>query len=160
MGGERVAEWRWWGWGGAAAGALIADYGDARVHRYSSSLTNGQLAELGLIAVDVFGLVDRFGGDWTQGSDGAGDWAVGALASTFIQRRLTPAAPAPAAPAAAPTTVATAAQPQAGYAGGGRQRRVHREPRLLTRGRPAAGSGPRPSTTTRRGAAPWRTSTP
>ncbi len=118
-----MAVYNWSEWGGAAGGALVADYADAKLHRYSAQFTNGELVEVGLIALDAFGLLDKYGGRYPGVSDGAATWAVGALASRFIQRRLTPTVGAipttptgtpAAAPAGTPSGAALAGVPASG----------------------------------------------
>jgi hypothetical protein len=73
-------------WGGAAAGAVLADAADARLHPYSERLTNGELASVGMVLGDAFGVGGRYRG-YLQG---ASDWAVGNLVSALVRPHLTP----------------------------------------------------------------------
>jgi len=116
-----MAEFRWYDWAGAGGGAALADYSDARMKRYTSGYPNSQLVQAGVIALDILEFGDR-GPFWTSAIDGGADWAVGAMVSGAVRKRLAgagappqPTAPAaPAAPPAAPGANAFVGVPAAG----------------------------------------------
>lgn len=101
----------WRAWGGAAGGALVADYAQNRMKPLIASQSNGRLAALAFLAADVMG----WGQKYRAYIDGAADWAVGDLARTFLAARIGAAAPAVvvtpvATKTASGTGAATAAQ--------------------------------------------------
>lgn len=84
---------RWYPWGGAALGAVLADWADLRVARqYSTRFTNAELVSFGLIAADVFG-VFKTNPAYRSALTGASDWAVGNLAQSFARQYIVPPVP-------------------------------------------------------------------
>jgi cytochrome c1 len=105
----------WKSWGGAAVGALAADYAQNRMKSLIASQSNGRLVSFGLVAADALGWGQRY----TEYLHGAADWAVGDLARTFLAARIGAAAPvvtvaATPAATAAPASTATSANGLAG----------------------------------------------
>lgn len=97
----------WKEWGGAAGGALLADYAANRMKPLVQNQSNGRLTALALLAVQVFG----WGRQYRDYINGAADWAAGDLARGLLASRLGVAsAPVVVAPAATtPASGSTAA---------------------------------------------------
>lgn len=79
----------YWRYGGAAAGGAFADYADVKFKPISDKITNSEAVAGAAIALDVFGLADRYGRHWADAVDGVADWGVGMLAAGVIRRHLT-----------------------------------------------------------------------
>jgi len=108
----------WKSWGGAAGGALIADYAQNRMKPLIQSQSNGRLAAFAFLAADVLGWGQRY----AEYVRGAADWAVGDLARALLASRIGAAAPvvvpAPTpAPSSAASTASTSTPPANGLAG-------------------------------------------
>lgn len=77
-------ETHWKSWGGAAGGALVADYAQNKMKPLVATQANGRLAAIGMLAVQVLGWGNRY----RPYVDGAADWAVGDLARSLLASRL------------------------------------------------------------------------
>lgn len=88
-------------WGGAALDGLVAEYADKRMRRFVASLSNGELVQIGTLAVQLF---TGTGSRYRRYIDGAADYAVGQLTRNLIGPHITGQA------AAVPTHVTVAAK--------------------------------------------------
>jgi len=95
----------YWRWGGAGAGAVLADYADLHYPPYSQRLTNSELVALGLLAMDAFnigGLKTR--PNYGEALLGGSDWAAGMLIAGIARRQMVPPHPVQTQPAT-PTAI-------------------------------------------------------
>ncbi len=74
-------------WAGAGIVSIASDYADARMHRFISSLSNGEVLQLGALALQVF---TREGGRYRDYYNGGADYAAGNLLRRILGSRLVP----------------------------------------------------------------------
>lgn len=104
-----MAEFDWYGWSGAAGGAVIASYLGAKVRPFIGQMGNANLAKYAYIAAQIFQL-GRRNNNYTELIDGASEWAVGDLVGGAISNKVLHVTAAPAV-TTAHTVTATAAAP-------------------------------------------------
>lgn len=107
-------------WGGAGAVALLSDYADAKMHRFTTSVSNGQILQIGAVAAQVF---TRTGAKYRDWIDGAADYAVGNLIRQFVGPHIvrttvtTPTVTVTATPSRSAVTAATPGGTGSGFSG-------------------------------------------
>lgn len=74
-------------WAGAGVVSIVSDYADARMHRFISSLSNGEVLQIGTLALQVF---TSPSGRYRDYYDGGADYAAGNLLRRILGSRLVP----------------------------------------------------------------------
>ncbi len=74
-------------WAGAGVISIVSDYADARMHRFISSLSNGEVLQIGALALQVF---TNPSGRYRDYYDGGADYAAGNLLRRILGNRLVP----------------------------------------------------------------------
>ena len=74
-------------WAGAGVISIVSDYADARMHRFIASLSNGEVLQIGALALQVF---TNPSGRYRDYYDGGADYAAGNLLRRILGSRLVP----------------------------------------------------------------------
>lgn len=98
-------------WAGAGAVALVSDYADNKMKRYLTSLTNGEVVQLGTLAAQIF----MKPGKYRLYVDGGADYSVGNLIRRIVGPHITGTTTTPVRTVVTPTSTVT---PTASLPGG------------------------------------------